>query len=142
MLKKICIAYEGSDNSNRAFDFAVDMCTLCPGAAFEMTVLSVVVPPEQSEVIVNVDQIIASMKSRYEKMLSALEEKVKGRGVAIRTEILTGDAAEEILKYLRDNQFDLAVVGQKGKSLIDQFVLGSVSRRVVRYATCAVTVVK
>jgi nucleotide-binding universal stress UspA family protein len=142
MLKKICIAYEGSDNSNRAFDFAVDMCTLCPGAALEVTVLSVVVPPEQSDVIVNVDQIIASMRSRYEKMLSALVQKAKDRGVTIHTEIMTGDAAEEILKYVRDRQFDLVIVGQKGKSLIDQFVLGSVSRRVVRYAVCAVTVVK
>jgi nucleotide-binding universal stress UspA family protein len=142
MLKKICIAYEGSDNSNRAFDFAVDMCTLCPGAALEVTVLSVVVPPEQSDVIVNVDQIIASMRSRYEKMLSALVQKAKDRSVTIHTEIMTGDAAEEILKYVRDRQFDLVIVGQKGKSLIDQFVLGSVSRRVVRYAVCAVTVVK
>jgi len=142
MLKKICIAYEGSDNSNRAFDFAVDMCMLCPSAALEVTVLSVVVPPEQSDVIVNVDQIIASMRSRHEKMLSALVQKAKDRGVTIHTEIMTGDAAEEILKYVRDKQFDLVIVGQKGKSLIDQFVLGSVSRRVVRYAVCAVTVVK
>jgi nucleotide-binding universal stress UspA family protein len=142
MLKKICIAYEGSDNSNRAFDFAIDMCKVCPGAAFDVTVLSVVVPPEQSDVIAHVDQIIAAMQARYEKMQSSLVQKAKESGIDIRTEILTGDAAEEILKHVRDKKFDLVIVGQKGKSVIDQFILGSVSRRVVRYAVCAVTVVK
>lgn len=142
MLKKICIAYEGSDNSNRAFDFALELCKLCPGAALDLTVLSVVVPPEQSDVISHIDQIIAAMRARYEKMLAALTQKAKDSGVALNTEILTGDAAEEILKYVRDKSFDMVIVGQKGKSVIDQFVLGSVSRRVVRYAVCAVTVVK
>ncbi len=142
MLKKICVAYEGSDNSNRAFEFALEMCRICPGAAFELTVLSVVVPPEQSEVIPNIAEIIASIKARYETLHKGLLGKAKERNLEIKTEICEGDAAQEILKYVDKNKCDMVFVGQRGKSVIDRFILGSVSRRVVRYANCAVTVVK
>jgi nucleotide-binding universal stress UspA family protein len=142
MLKKICVGHDGSDNSQRAFDFALEMCALCPGAAFEVSVLSVVVPPELPDASFNADEIVASMKSRHERLLSQLTERAKAKNVELRTELRVGDAAQEILKYIQEKSIDLIIVGQRSKGVIDEFILGSVSRRVVRYATCATTVVR
>ncbi len=45
MLKKILVAFDGSEQSYQAFDFALEMTRLCPGACPEIMVLSVAQPP-------------------------------------------------------------------------------------------------
>ena len=53
-----------------------------------------------------------------------------------------GDPAEEIMKVAAKQHTDMIVMGAKGLSALDRIVLGSVSTRVVQYATCPVLVVR
>jgi nucleotide-binding universal stress UspA family protein len=52
------------------------------------------------------------------------------------------DPSHEILESARQQKADLIVVGHKGKSAIEQFLLGSVSNRVVRHSDRSVLVVR
>jgi len=141
MLKKILVAFDGSDQSRRAFDFALEMSRNCASALPEITVLSVAQPPEPID-IVEMDAIIESATQHYEELFKGLREKAKTDGVEIKTDIVIGHPADQIIKYAAEKKSDMIVVGQRGKSKIANWLLGSVSKRVSTYAPCTVTIVK
>src|SRR5512143_1881017 len=138
MLKKILVAFDGSQQSCKAFDFALDMSKLCPGAAPEIVVLSVAQPPEPID-IVEMDAIIDSATLHYEDLFKGLKEKAKERNIEIRTEVIVGHQADQIVRYAKEMNSDMIIVGQKGKSKVETWLLGSVSKRIATYAPCTVT---
>jgi len=91
-------------------------------------------------------QFIASVvleeKLRKEAELSLERFKKIGEeiGINLETELISGDPAEEIVKFADGN--DLIVMANHGKKGVDKFMLGSVSRDVLRDAPCSVLVVK
>jgi nucleotide-binding universal stress UspA family protein len=141
MLKRILVAFDGSPQSYQAFDFALEVSKLCPGAAPEIIVLSVAQPPEPAD-IVEVEAIIDSVTQHYEELFRGLREKAKERNLEIKTEVVVGHPADQIVRYAKDNEIDQIIMGQKGKSKIETWLLGSVSKRVSTYAPCTVTIVK
>ena len=141
MLKKILVAFDGSQQAYKAFDFALDMSRLCPGAAPEIIIISVAQPPEPID-IVEIDAVIDSATQHYEELFKGLERDAKERNIEIKTEIIVGHPADQIVKYAKEKNCDMVVVGQTGKSKIESWLLGSVSKRVATYAPCTVTIVK
>jgi nucleotide-binding universal stress UspA family protein len=63
-------------------------------------------------------------------------------GFTTQSVCVVGNPAEEILDVAAVQHADLIVLGAKGISGIDRFLLGSVSTRVVQHAKCAVLVVR
>ena len=141
MLNKILVAFDGSQQSYKAFDFALDMSRLCPGAAPEIIVISVAQPPEPID-IVEMDAVIDSATQHYEQLFKELQNKAKERNIEIKSEVVVGHPADQIVRYAKENNADIILVGQKGKSKIESWLLGSVSKRVATYAPCSVTIVK
>ncbi len=141
MIKKMLVAFDGSEKSYDAFNFALELTRLCPGAAPEIVVLSVVQPPEISD-IVEMDAIIDSAKQHFEGLFRGLKEKAKEKNLEIKTELLIGHPAEQIVRYIKEKRCDVVILGQRGKSKIEKWLLGSVSKRVATYATCTVIIVK
>jgi nucleotide-binding universal stress UspA family protein len=141
MLKKILVAFDGSPQSYQAFDFALEISKLCPGAAPEIFIISVAQPPEPID-IVEVDAVIDSATQHYEELFKGIREKARERNLEVKTEVVVGHPADQIVKYAKDKKCDMVVVGQKGKSKIESWLLGSVSKRVATYAPCTVTIVK
>jgi nucleotide-binding universal stress UspA family protein len=141
MLRKILVAFDGSQQSYEAFDFALETSTLCPGAAPEIIVLSVAQPPEPID-IVEMDAVIDSATQHYEELFKGLKEKAKEKNLEIKTEIAVGHPADQIVRHAAEKECDMIVIGQRGKSKIESWLLGSVSKRVASYAPCTVTIVK
>lgn len=48
-----------------------------------------------------------------------------------KSAILTGNPAQEIINYSKDNEINLIVLGSENKSRLDRFLTGSVSKRVL-----------
>jgi nucleotide-binding universal stress UspA family protein len=65
----------------------------------------------------------------------------RSRNVAIQTTVLHGPAADTIVGYARSNPVDLIVMGTHGASGFEHLVLGSVTEKVVRQASCPVMTV-
>lgn len=53
-----------------------------------------------------------------------------------------GDAATEIIEYVKTHQIDLIIAGSRGLSEMRSWILGSVSRKLVHYSGCSVLIVK
>ena len=60
----------------------------------------------------------------------------------LRTEILTGDAAEQLLQYAREQAIELIVLGRRGVGQIRGLLMGSVSWKVNSLAECSVLTVR
>jgi nucleotide-binding universal stress UspA family protein len=63
-------------------------------------------------------------------------------GIEARGRVLWGDAANAILHKAADAQADLLVAGSRGLSGVWSWLLGSVSRRLVREGRCSVLIVR
>jgi len=63
-----------------------------------------------------------------------LEEFVREhlQGFSPKAKIILGDAAEEILKYVRSEGIDLVIMGTHGRKGLEKIVFGSVAERVVQ----------
>ena len=138
MIKKILVAFDGSDKAREAFDFALD---ICPGKPPEILVVSVVQPPEPID-IVEMDAVIDSITQHYEGLLKGLKDSAKEKGVEIKTEVVVGHPANQIVKYASDKGCDMIVLGHRGGSKLVDWLLGSVTKRVSSYSSCTVTIVK
>ncbi len=141
MLKKILVAFDGSQEACRAFEFALKLSKECQAKEREILVLSVSQPPEPAD-IVEVKAVIDSATEYYKKEFEKLQTLAKDYNVQIKTEIVVGHPADQIVRYAAENQVDIIIMGQRGMSKIERWLLGSVSRRVATYATCPVTIVK
>jgi len=63
-------------------------------------------------------------------------------GRTVWTKVVTGRAADEILRFIQEGSFDLLVMGTHGRTGIAHFVVGSVAEEVQRQAGCPVLVVR
>ena len=122
---KFLVAYDGSDFSNRALKEALEHAKKFSG---QVTVLNVCWEKSDDE-------------SRY--MLKGAEKLLKEAGVkyALRSE-RDPNAPARILKIAKDEGFDYIVVGSRGEGRTREWLLGSVSSKVVAEAECPVIVTK
>ena len=140
--KRILVAFDGSPQAEKAFDFALEMSKDCQGMTREITVLSVVHLMEQIDVPVDIESIVNAAKAQYESLLIGLQEKAKSQGLNIAAEIVTGHPADDIIEYAAKNKINLIIMGQRGKSKVPKWLLGSVSLQVASHAPCSVMIVK
>ena len=81
------------------------------------------------------------LKKDAEAVLDEFKKIGAEMGVTFETEVISGNPAEEIVRFVNDD--DLIIMAHHEKKVgIDQFMVGSVSRDVVRKAPCSVLVIK
>lgn len=75
-------------------------------------------------------------------MLEQMGRRFTQQGLAVDHVFAEGAPAEEILRAAERHRADLIVMGSKGLTGLDRYLLGSVSRKVARHASCSVLVVR
>jgi nucleotide-binding universal stress UspA family protein len=77
-----------------------------------------------------------------DRRLKALGASFTGSGRQVATERREDDPASGLLTVADEQNADLIVVGSRGLSGVDRFLLGSVAEKVMRHAHCSVLVVR
>ena len=137
-LKKILIAYDGSEAADKAYRHALD---LAGKYGADLQVLAVASPPEFAE-DVETEAILESAQEHYQQQFVALKEQAVAQGLQPRFEIVVGHPAEQIIYRAEQDGVELIVMGHRGKTFLQRWLLGSVTKRVISYAHCAVLVVR
>ncbi len=88
------------------------------------------------------DQEIASAEGEARRSTTRAESMLRDIGVKVRSEVLLGDPAEEIIDYAEKEGVDLIVMCSHGSSGIRRWVFGSVTEKVLRGATTPVLVIR
>lgn len=151
---KILVGIDGSDQSIKAAEYAIDIAKRYSAQLIALTVLDIskvryspstfIVPPvyglkeleimqkEAQEWLDKVDKLIKQEKHSNNnntiQLTSQIEESMSVPGT--------------IIDYAENQNIDLIVVGSRGRSGFAKLLLGSVASTVVTYATCPVLVTK
>lgn len=147
MYKKILVPLDGSELAECVLPHLESIARGC--GAQEVIFLRVVEPfhtlssaDGSAITLEEVSRINADNKTAAEKYLSHLVERTFYNGVSIRSEALTGKAAEVIADYATKNSVELITFATHGRSGVSRWVLGSVADRVLRSACVPVLMVR
>jgi nucleotide-binding universal stress UspA family protein len=77
-----------------------------------------------------------------EALLKRTSSPLKRNGIESTPVLVRGDAATEIMDYVKTEKIDLIVAGSRGLSNLKSIWVGSVSRKLVHYSDCSVLIVK
>jgi nucleotide-binding universal stress UspA family protein len=82
-------------------------------------------------------------EAEQEELGKALREAADGvpDDLSVTTQLLDGDPARELLRLAREGDFDVIVMGSRGRGRVTAALLGSVSNRVMHDAGVPVIVI-
>ena len=156
LFKKILVAMDGSENSQKAAQVALE---LAEKLKTELLVLHAITPPtsyyrttiasptgmslptpSQHEI----DAYYAYARKVAMSIVGEVESKAKRQGTHVKTEIpeAVSSVVETIINHAVKENVDLILVGTRGLGGFKKLLLGSVSTGVVSHAHCPVLVVR
>lgn len=138
MIEKVMVAYDGSTQAEKAFDFGLEMAVKCPAP---VVVLAVARPPEPP-VDVELQAVLESATEHYKVLFEKLKAKAAAVNIEPQFEVRAGHPAEQIVHFADEQKADVIVMGHRGGSMLQRWLLGSVAKRVLSYAHCTVVVVR
>ncbi|MDQ3969592.1 MAG: universal stress protein [Thermoproteota archaeon] len=91
-------------------------------------------------------QLIRIGRQEASQILDTVAEMAKCHGVKmkINTEMVetSVSVADAIIRYAKDEEIGLIVVGTKGRSGMSKALLGSIASKIMTYSPCSVLVVR
>jgi len=138
MIKKILVAYDGSEGSHSAFLFGLEMAKNFAAELEILSVVRVLEPPEEVETRDNLE----AGREHYEKFFKHLRAQASLKGIHIKTEVSLGHPAEQIVRWAEKHHVNLILMGHQTKNTFGRWLLGSTPDKVVHHAPCSVTIVK
>jgi len=135
-MTKILFAYDGSEESRRALRYAERLVA-------DDSVIVISVATSLIEAPRTVEWTDPSIeRERLAEQLEEVRDLMAGAGVQAEIISTIGNPAAEILSTAESRAVELIVVGRRGQSAVERFLMGSVSDRVVQHAPCDVLVVR
>ncbi len=142
-IKKIGCCTDFSENAELAFEAAVEMAEKYNAALDLLHVLPPVINPMMSDT----EWIIPD--NSKDSLLIQLEERMEqtygsriDRHINHKLVVLSGHVSTEILRYLKEKQIDIVVLGSYGLTGMGLVLFGSVAKRVSHKAPCSVVIVR
>ena len=150
LIGKILVAVDGSQNSDRALDFALDIAEKY-GAT--LTLLNVSEPPAIGAVPMEPTAVSGESMVMFGKDLLRFHEEILRKAVAhakivkpeisVSTKLREGNPVLEIVSLAKEEVVDLVVVGHQGVGRVKEFFgLGGISEKVAHSAPCSVVIVR
>lgn len=137
---KILLALDGSAPAKGALEM---LASLAPWSHIQATIVTVLTVSQ----FYRMDILEQTTESWQKQKQTAQQELNAAAGALVKTEMEVSvqlregtNASEEILTIADAEGTDMIMVGHKGHSSVERFLLGSVSSRLVCHASCSVWV--
>ncbi|MBC7132453.1 MAG: universal stress protein [Roseovarius sp.] len=145
MFQSILVPFDGSPNAKRALDAAIELARLTGGTLTILTVyrhhsmleasLSMVRPSDPG----NLDDV---MSAHAREVADYAKKHALAAGFTqVRAFVKSGPTARTIVKFARDHENDLIVIGSRGMGSMEGYLLGSVSHKVTGLSEVPVLVI-
>ena len=161
MITKILVGVDGSENSEKALNYALEVADKFSAS---ILILNVFQPPPEFEYQQSMIQqlpmsgstqeqmvnqpnnafIIKDLRKVHEAIISnATETATKLKpNLKISAELKEGNVPSQIVATANNGQFDLIIIGHRGDRKIKELFLGSTSEKVAHQSRCPVLIVK
>ena len=137
MYDDILFPTDGSEASKATFPHAVSQAR-----AFDARIhVLYVVDTTYAGVGAGGSKNVNSLRAEGEAVVAEFEERLLDEAVEVVPEIAEGDPFTQIKRY-GDDGIDMIVMGTRGRSGIEKYLLGSVTEKVVRTADVPVFTVR
>ncbi|HXE89332.1 MAG TPA: universal stress protein [Terriglobales bacterium] len=136
--RKILVGYDGSAQAEKAADTAVAFARALDS---KVLILAVARPPEPA-LKIEVNGVLDDAREHYQQGFARLIEAAKEQGVDLVAEVVVGHPAEQLIHRAEKEKADLIILGRRGTSMFEKWIIGSISEKVLRYAHCPVLVVR
>jgi nucleotide-binding universal stress UspA family protein len=138
-MKRIVIAYDGSEGSREALATGVETARATGAVATLVYVRHTPLPIVGDPFY---ERALSRELRRGRDVLAEARAFAADAGVVAETELLEGDPAEQILDLARLRDAELIVVGSRGRGAVAEALLGSVSHAIVHEADRPVLVAR
>ncbi|WP_291320763.1 universal stress protein [Desulfonatronospira sp.] len=141
-VKKILCAVDFSDMSSKVADYAQTIAK-----SMNSSVKVVYVAPSLSQYVgfhvppTSIENFVGEIVSGAEKTMDIFIQENFSE-IDATGQVLTGYAAEEILKYADQENMDMIIMGTHGRKGIDRVLFGSVAEKIVKSAPIPVLTIR
>ncbi len=143
-MKKILVPCDFSTQAIDAFRVALDIAKQTGGEIHLINVIEM--PVMQDTVLMPTlsfeETLFMEMKANTDKQFEKIKAKYAKDFTNINMTSLYGVTAFTILNYVEENSIELVVIGSKGASGMQEFLIGSNAEKIVRRSQVPVLVVK
>jgi nucleotide-binding universal stress UspA family protein len=141
-MKKILIATDGSESTHQALEFGFELAEEQGAMPIVVHVAPAVEILPYASFAAPASTVPHELEANDHAPLKEAAELAAQRGLEIKTELLLGNPADEIVALADTIEADLIVVGSRGHGAIASVLLGSVSRAVLHESRRPVLVVR
>jgi len=138
MIKKILVAYDGSEPADKAFDYALEFAGKFDS---EIEVAGVLRPPEFGGAL-EAAAMIEDGRRHFLEQTRKLEERAHRAGITVRCRSLVGHPGDQIVRCAAEVGAGLVILGVRGKSLVQRWLTGSTAKQVMSHAHCSVLIAR
>jgi nucleotide-binding universal stress UspA family protein len=143
---RILVGIDGSESSLNASEYAIEMAKKDGAQLIALSIKSLplssygLAAPQDEAKLSNEDKEMHGIKEALDKV----DQNAKRNNIQVKKEIINSQMSIEaaIVEYAESEDVDLIVIGTRGTSDIKNIMLGNIASGVVKYAPCAVMVVK
>lgn len=143
-LKKILVPTDFSEHGRHALTYGVELAGKFGAELHMLHVLQdlVAMVPEPGMAFPMPGDYLKDLREGSERALGELADKIVPEGITAVKEVREGPPFLEVIRYAKENEIDLIVMGTHGRSGLAHALLGSVAEKVVRKAPCPVLTVR
>lgn len=143
-LKKILVPTDFSEFSLHAVKYGCEFARRFNAELHLISVVEDVYPmvPESGMLLPSATNYLVELRASVEQALASRPDPAWAEGLVIHRDVLIGTAFLEIIRYAKEQEIDLIVIGTHGRSGLVQVLMGSVAEKVVRKAPCPVLSVR
>jgi nucleotide-binding universal stress UspA family protein len=148
-IRKILVTIDGSENSNKAAEYAISLTikynaqliilyVLYSELGFAYSNLLGVATPKA------INDVLKTQKKDVQKWFDEIRGKLKGANIPVMDKIILSASSivGEIIGFADKEKVDLIILGTRGRTGFKKLLLGSVAEGVVTHSSCPVMVVR
>ncbi len=142
---KILIPLDGSENGEAVLPYIKELTNELKS---EVTLLQVVAPGQHVHTVGGLDYIlfpeeqVEKMREEAMQYLEKVGNKLTDTKATIRSEVKTGQAAKEIIKFADETKTHLVAISTHGRSGVRRWISGSVAYKVMQAGNTPVLLVR
>lgn len=139
---KLLVPYDGSPQSDKALDTAVQLAEGMGGTIVVVNVVPDLCLMSEEIPAGDCDAVSRALDKNGDVALHRAGERLKGAHIGMETVMKSGRIVDAILDVAQEKAIDCIVIGAHGRHKALRMLLGSVSSKVAELSSCNVLIVK
>jgi nucleotide-binding universal stress UspA family protein len=143
-IKKILIPVVKSEYSDKIISYAI---ILAKGSGASITAIHVLDKSAQGDLgdlfPLKVEEYDKATRKRAEELLTGVQQVIEKQGIKTGIEVIGAKSVPKgIIDYAKESGVDVIVIGTKGLTGVEKFLMGSVASAVIDHVHCPVVAIR